>query len=950
MERTGQRRLDGSVIRLAAFNLRRLRFDSVATLVLAAVVALSAFAVVALPRFLNQTSDDALREAVRTAAPINRNMSIEQGMDIPPATDDVFGNVAARGDEFRGGFSEPVNEIIGDQRYVVDSVNFEVSTFPGDPVAPFPRFFRFRYQDEIAQHVTLIDGRLPQPAQSIDVALVEGQPAEALPVYEVAITQETADLMSAGLGDSIILRPQREDPLTSGATLTEIDFDIVATVSGIIQIDVPDAEYWFGDTRLHEPFVLENPDFVQIFGMGLMAPEAYGELRADTAPVLWRFNWRYYVEPDNLDAGKIGRISDELRTLEVQFGAAGLTGVGEPRLRSGLVRIVNVYESQRQLTISMLSLVIAALFVVATAVSALLGALIAARRTDSTLLSRSRGATAGQLGLAQALESLLLFAPAALIGYVAAVLIVSGRGSPIDLPLALVVAIVAAITVVVLAYPLLSRALGELLRSDRPVDAASGARLVIEGGIVVAALAGVILFRRRGLEAGSLSDPDQGFDPFLTAVPVLLSLALGVVILRVYPLAIRFLGWVGSLRRGAVGFVGFRRLHQQPLAARLPLVVMLVATGIAVFAGVVLFSITEGQQESTWQEVGADYRIQSVREDAPVSRLVEFSDVEGIEAIAEGASLQVRHADNVLPQGTIAMLAIDTVDYQSVAAGTRADPDFPEAMLIDQNVQEIGTDSNPIPAIVSSSLLGGDGLSSGDVLRFEVRRTEFSIVVREVRDRFSSLDPDDPFVVVPRDSLAAVDPTLDLRATAVYVRAPDSVGDELTETIRSQSLATEIVSRPELFHDLASAPLVDGVERGFRVTVVLATLYAVLAAVAGIALTARERARDIGYLRTLGLTARQASVLTAIEQTPPALFATVFGAALGFVLVWLIEPGLDLSTFAGTTLPTNVLLDPRVIGLVAGAELAALAIAIGAYSYVTRTMNLGNVLRLGDQT
>jgi putative ABC transport system permease protein len=506
-----------------------------------------------------------------------------------------------------------------------------------------------------------------------------------------------------------------------------------------------------------------------------------------------------------------------------------------------------------------------------------------------------------------------------------------------------------ALIVLLLAAPDLTADLGALLPGDGRVAQRGRYRLVVEGLIVLAAVGGLILFRRRGLEAGSLSNPDQGFDPFLTSVPVLLTLATGVVLLRLYPLPVRVAGWFGSLRRGAVIFVGFRRIMQQPLAARLPLVVMLVATGLAVFSSVVLFSITEGQQNSTWQAAGADYRLESVRLNAPISSGVDLAGIGAIEATAEGTVLEARDLTSNFRVGNFPLLAIEPDAYQEVVGGTRANPDFPEAMLIDQSTQAIGTPSNPIPILVSSRWQGDESLSEGDVLTLEIGRTPITTIVRGVRDRFPSLAPNQQFVVMPRASLDAAVPALDMRTTFIYIKAPASANDEIMAAIREQSFVTNVISRPALLDDIANAPLVDGVETGFRATIILATLYAVLAALAGIALTASERARDLGYLRTLGLTSRQAAIVTAIEQLPPAVIAAGAGAGLGFLMVWLVEPGLDLSTFAGTTLPARVVFNGRVVGLVAGVELATVVVAIAVYSYLTRRMQLGNVLRLGDR-
>ncbi len=949
VQRQPSRRSVSSIVILARNNVRQIRFNGSATLVLAGVVMLTAFAVVATPRFLNQVSDDALRKAVVDAAPINRNISIEQGMQIRPEPEDVFAGVVAEGEDRRAEFSAPIQDIIGGQRYVVDSQSFEAESLPGEPPSPFPRFLRMRYQEDIESHVTLVQGDFPSLAEPVQVQVEGAEGATPVPAYEIAITQATSDLMQIGIGDSIVLTPQREDPLNRGATLNELSYNLVARVSGIIEIDEPEAEYWFGDTRLQEPLVVENPDFVLIFGTGLMSPSAYGEMLGDTSPSLWSYTWRYFVDPERLDAGEIGGITDELQALEVQFGSSGLVAVDEPHLRTGLVRIANRYERERQLTIAMLSLVVAGVTVVALAVIALLGALIASGRRGPVLLTRSRGASSSQLGWAQGIEGIVVFTPAALIGMFLASVAVAGRPANLAVPLAIGVALLVAGIAVALSWSLIHGDLGRLFQQDEAARQGGRYRPVIEAAIVLVAIGGLVLFRRRGLEAGSLSDPDQGFDPFLAAVPVLLALTTAIVMLRLYPLPVRLGAWFGSLRRGAVVFIGFRRVGSQPLSARLPMVVMLVATGIAVFAAVMLYSITEGQQNSTWQEVGADYRVQSVREEAPISSRVDFSGVAGIEASADAAQLQARDLTSPTARGSVTLLAMDTADYQQVAAGTRADPEFPEAMLIEQNVQGIGTDANPVPAVVSEVWTTSDPPNIGDILTIEIRRTSFKVVVRDIKENFPSLRSGEQFIVVPRSSVEAVDPAIDTRGTFRYLRAPASVGPEIEETLLEQSRGSELLSRQEIFDELANAPLVDGVETGFQAAAVVATLYAVLAALAGIALTARDRARDLGYLRTLGLTSRQATALTVIEQLPPAILATIVGAGLGVLLVLLIEPGLELSTFAGSTLPADVLFDGRTIALVAGIELFTIVVAVAVYSYLTRRMNLGNVLRLGDR-
>jgi hypothetical protein len=159
-----------SLLTLAGRNLRRLRSDGAAPWVLWGVVVVAAFAVAAVPRFLNSVSDDALHTAVVEATPSNRNISVEQGMRIRSGDDDdVFAGVSDRGMDLRNTFLPAIEAIIDGQTYVVDSPSYAVAKLPGAEGDPPPRLFRFRHQLGIEVQITVVSGRLP-----VAVALANG--------------------------------------------------------------------------------------------------------------------------------------------------------------------------------------------------------------------------------------------------------------------------------------------------------------------------------------------------------------------------------------------------------------------------------------------------------------------------------------------------------------------------------------------------------------------------------------------------------------------------------------------------------------------------------------------------------------------------------------------------------------------------------------------------------
>jgi putative ABC transport system permease protein len=927
---------------------RGLRMSGAAPLVYFSLVLLTAFGVAATPRFVNAASDDALRTATQEALPINRNLSFETALRLPLAPGvGVVASVRDAGEQLRAELPSSLLEVIAEERFVVDSPLFEVWSLPDDGAPAAYRFFRFRLQDGIAEHLTVLEGSLPRPLEP--VALDEADGPVATPAYQTAITADTAELLQIGTGDRVLLLPKVDDALNRGVPLSQLDYQLMLEISGIFVISDPGDEFWFGDRRLHRALTVENPatpDSFLIFGMGLLAEQDYGRLMADTRPSRWNYGWRYFVDADRLDSGSIDRLTGELGEMELRYRTSSSAAEGSVELRSGLGRIADGYRAQRRLAVSMLSLILTGLAGLASAVALLLAALRADRSKSLSALVRSRGASVVQLSAAHLVQAVVLFLPAALLGYGLALSLVEGRDGNLSVLSTVAVAVAASFVSLALALPTFS-ATNRPAQIPRMNDGPGSRRLVLEGLVLTGAIVGLVLLRRRGLVAGDAAGLASGVDLFLAAVPVLLGLAFGIVLMRLYPSLVSLAARVGSRTPGVVGFVGVRRINSQPPSARLPLLVMLVAVGVAVFGSVLVHSITEGQQDSAWQRVGADYRIESLRDGAPVSRLVDLSAVGSVVSTADAAILTARLSGLDFVRSPIPLVAIDAADYQAVARGTRADPSFPAAILTDESWGGSGIASKPIPSLVSSTWPGDSVPAVGEVLLLNVGRENVMIEVQEVRDGFPGLDAGSPFVVVARSSLGVAGPTLDLRATRRYVRAPDGALAELRENVRTQSPGTLLVSRVELLDELVQAPMVRSVEKSHRMAVAVAAVLAVIAALAGLALTAKGRARDISYLRTAGLAPHQVVSLTIIEQVPPAILATGGGVMLGLTLAWLTHPGLDLSPFAGAAAGLRV--DWWSVLAIGAGLLGGVLGATWLYSYLTRRVNLGNVLRLGDR-
>ncbi len=943
-----------NVLTLTRLNLRRWRTDGAAPWVTLGVVLVAAFLIAALPRFVNGASDRAIAAALEKSTARNRNIGIEQAMRIPPGpADTVFAGVSNRGADLRGGLAPSIEGIIDVQRHVVDSPMFQISPMPGeDDDGPLLRFLRFRHQDGIEDRIRLVEGTLPAPADPVTVSLDGENAPTTVPVHQAAITAATSETIGLQVGSRALLAPQRDDPLTAGVPSRELEYRLVVEISGIIEITEPDAEYWYSDERLHRPFTVSDPTSLDpvapVFAMALMAGDDYPRLLERTRPSLWSYGWRFFVDAARLDSSRIEAVERDLRDLELRLGSSAFARIDEPRLRTGLDGIFDRYRSQRRLAVSALSIAVAALIVLAVAVVALLGVLTANRRRDAILLARSRGASSRQLAAARILEGFVLFLPAAVAGVLASILISDARGPAHTWAVGAGVAAAIALIVTVLAAPTYRGDLRRLLSGEGAAQRGEVRRLVVEAAVAIAAVVGLVLLRRRGLGVDERG-PEGSFDPFLAAVPVLAGIAAALFMLRLYPLPLRWVGWLASRRRAAVGFVGFRRLVDQPPTARLPLPTMLVAVGIAVFAVVLVDSIAAGREDAAWQEVGADFRLESFTANEPLSELADVSIVPSVEATADATLLDARldRADGRLV--TIPVLALEVAEYQTVVVGTGADPELPRPVLAELASDGVRTPENAVPSIVSVAWPTAPSPRQGEVFTLVVGRDPVVARVSDVRSSFPGLEPGQPFVVLARSSLDAVTPSTELPVTRRYIRAPDTAAAELQTAVRSQSLGSRLVSRRDLVADRVEAPLVAAVDNGYRGTVALAAVLAVLSALAAIALTAADRSRDFGYLRTLGLSPAQVQILTTIEQLTPAAAATGAGVAFGLALAWLVRPALDLAPFTGAAIPVQVVVAWPQVLLAAAAVLATVTVATAIYSARTRRASLGDVLRRGDR-
>jgi putative ABC transport system permease protein len=929
--------------------LRRLRLEPGPPLTMLALLGVTCFLFAALPRLFNNVADDGLRYTVAHSPTAARNARVFERIRLPAGRGaDPLAPVAEAAARSREALPASLRELALGSTFVVRSPRYvfqpdaEASpqsvlpSTPGSAVRGLVRYLTAGVYSGVRPHVRFVAGRLPaatgerttirvsRPVFSGTVGQFDYVSwSKTVPVLEIALSAATARELRLGVGDRGVFTPEPQSPDTAVQQVPVRETQPLAIeVVGIFAVKSPEGPFWFGDPSLGTPNVQQTQDLNTklVYAQALVSEDQYARMLAATRPISLAYEYRHFLDTDRFDAGRLGGLRDAVGGLEARYAGAGPL---ERRVETGLGPVLEQYGAARSQAETLLAVAAIGLLACALANIGLLGALWYARRRPETGVSRARGASPLNVLAAQAAEGILIAAPAGLVGWTAAVLVIQARGSALS---AWVTVLLVAATIALLVASIAGvarRPLEPMGRDDVALARPSARRLGLEGLVAVAAALGVYLLRRRGLE----SNAGDSFDPYLAGVPVLLGLACGIVALRLYPLPITLAARLVRRARGLALHLGLSRAARQPDISSAPLLVLVLALAIACFSAAMLSTLAGGQNRTAWREVGADVRV-----DAPEDASFPAGLVSRLDSMGEVARAYVQDADVGFAGQETPMLALDLDAYQRIVAGTPAAVRFPAELR-----------NPPIPGLVPA-VVSTDWPASGTFPVPLPRQTINTLIVGD-RGSFPGIPSGTPFAVVPLAALeeAAGEP---ISPNRLYLRGVSAAA--VREAVQDTVPRAEIASRAAAVRSLRASPLVENVFRGFRAAIVLAALYAAVAVGLMALIAARSRSRDLALVRTMGASPRDALVLAAVELAPLVATALALGIGLGIAIPYLIEPGLDLAFFTGTG-STSIVIPWLAPAAFAAGLLVLVAATVLVVGVRARRAGLDRVLRIGER-
>jgi putative ABC transport system permease protein len=776
--------------------------------------------------------------------------------------------------------------------------------------------------------VRLLSGHLPVATPVPTPAAGTGKPGGKQPTatLQVVMTRQTAATFGLHAGSEFVM-PGSE--LASTGMVTPV----TVVVTGIVVPVNPSSSFWGIDPGvLAADLQFQGSPQTPYWAAGVMVgPDEADELQSYFGSRNPHMEWVFPLDVSSLDGQQVQPLSDALDKIGTETPM--LSGPLEPvastlTASSDMSFSLNAFIATAQSVDTLLWLLYVSLTVAGLAVLLLAARMVAMRRSPEITVIRARGGSLRQIAIGTGRDAALLCVPAAVIATVLAVLVVPGAGSAQGAgsaggwwpPIAVVAVAVLGPALFAAWQHRLPRRRTAFFRRRQ-----GGTRLVMEAALVAASVAGIVVFRDQGVQAGS------GVNFYTSSAPILVAIPAVIVVLRLYPLVLRGLLRASTRSSRAPAFLGLARASRAAaLTPALPAFALVLALTVAAFAGMVRDAVTNGEVAASWHTAGADATVAS-------SYTAQRFTILPAAARAVAAVPGVTHAAEVMNEfwtttagSQVNVLAVDPASYAELVARTPGFPPVSAGLLATP-----GKPGAPQPVLVSpqaAALLGAPGQGSGGVI-LSTRQAP----LRPVRVRVAGVIASTPalpaggaFVIMPLAAIkSAITPPVPIPVNEMLLTGGSIDRARLTAALRHELPDGAVVFRSDVLSALTSGPLQHGAFTLFSLAVVVAAILGLAVVLLELALGAAEREATLARLATMGLGEGQRAWVVALEVLPAVIAAAVAAWACALALPPVLAPDLDLSVFTRSSVAVKLAADAASFAVPLAGLAVLTAIALG---------------------
>ncbi len=503
----------------------------------------------------------------------------------------------------------PLADSIGAASFQVETATFYFSGRPhlDLPNSERPRG-RLQYLSGLQEgKATLVDGRWPQLAEDGGYDDTTGDTDDI--VIEVAVDPPGFEFLNMELGGTFYVLP---------ATGGEGQAPTRVAVVGVIEPTDPDEEYWYRRQKLltyHDDDWTLVPLFTSEQAIRQQVGRRYPGIYISSA-------WFLQIDRNGIPAKQVNELQQTLR--EVRRNVTNHLPNGSTS--TGLARILEAHEEQLLLArIPLFLMVFLVTGILAYYLSITAGMVIRARAAEIAML-KSRGATTPQIGILTLVEGLLLAGPALIAGALLSPVLARGlgglvfdtasAGAPVSLSwqafgMGAAGALLAVVVLSVATLAAAGKGIVEFRQSGaRPARTPFIHRYYLDLlALVVIAFLWWQISSRGTVLTRSLGSRDLEIDFALLLGPALALIALGLLVMRLFPLVAA----ISARLVGAVGpgwlVQGLRRIARDPIAPGSLVALLMLATSLGVVGSAFSATLSRSQDDRVRYDVGADIRI-----------------------------------------------------------------------------------------------------------------------------------------------------------------------------------------------------------------------------------------------------------------------------------------------------------------------------------------------------
>lgn len=531
----------------------------------------------------------------------------------------------------------------------------------------------FQVLSNLEDHVSLVDGRFPQPFPTdLEPAELE-QPGLEI---EAMLGPDAAEQYGVWVGDRIII-------LVGWGSFP---VPITIRITGIIEPTDPTEEYWFLKTDV---FFVPPQDGVGTSPQAPVAPlfipeqtlfEGLGQL-ANQAKAT--YNWYHFVDTGAITSENAASVKSGVKRMQTQM----LAELPRSSVFTVLDSVIVQFEQKLLYTQIPLFLLIFQIVAIVLYYVITVANMVVDRQAGEIALLRSRGASTWQLVGVYFMEGALIaaigFAAGPFLG--AGVFALLGKTGPF-MPLTggglletrftgmvfALAAVAAVLCLIALLFPAIHAARVSVVHqrqhAARPPRAPFWQRYYLD--IILLVIGGGLYYQLR--QQGALVNRDLfggvEMDPLLLVTPILFMLAAAIIFLRLFPLIIRLVSRLSRYAANASLVLSLRYMARNPVHYGRLILLLMMAASVGMFSASFLGTLQQSYEERNLYLAGGDVRLSGLYEyQASKETLNErYAEVPGIEAMSV-ASRGTGTMGSLFTQVDFSLLAVDPTNFDEVA-------------------------------------------------------------------------------------------------------------------------------------------------------------------------------------------------------------------------------------------------------------------------------------------